>query len=441
MSESSTKLIKFTENLPEHLVEHIISVFLPIQLLLRNRSVSKKFKATEIRSRDLDFSGMFFMRCSQLEAVNIIVSVFNQHKGSNINRFVLVLNYIGVKNKILSWVNTCIDKGIQELVLDFSKAKKVAEIPVNFSAIKTLIVLKLRWCQFKIPKNSPKGLKLLRTLELMKIQVTEMVIDAIFSNCIHLETLELIECIMYGVLNIKAHNHKKFKSLVVYSMPDLMDIVLDAPTLECYKYDGLVSAVDFSRVDALKEAKLHYKRGNRWGYCDLFEMVHGNMGACIKEVQVFATTNIFLEAIPFRSVMGQMRQRPLCFPNLKEFQVVIRGRAFCGLYNIAEFLDQCPNLERVLIDIDDFTFEPKLNGELPIYQLDTIKEVEINGYKGHWHEVDIVRFFVSNAQFLEKLILKISRNRKIKFSEHDHARIKYIETISMKKGLIKVVEV
>ncbi|VVA93882.1 unnamed protein product [Arabis nemorensis] len=295
MSESPSKKMKPTEVLPEDMVEHILSTFLPIQSFLRSRMVSKRFRKTHIRCRDLDFSGIYSVRRNQLEAVHIVESVFNQHKGSEINRFVMTLNHIGVEDKILSWINTCLGKNIQELELDFSKSKKVIEIPVNFSAIETLTVLKLWCCKFQIPDNSLKGLKLLKTLSLMRAEVTKDMIDAIFNNCIYLETLELIKCRMSEVLSINARNHKKFKSLVVYSMPKVLEIVLDAPTLECYNYDGHVRMIDFSSVNALKEAKLLYYN-RRYNWRKSYNMVIANLEP-YTGVHVLATTNIFLEVI------------------------------------------------------------------------------------------------------------------------------------------------
>ncbi|ESQ29543.1 hypothetical protein EUTSA_v10024091mg [Eutrema salsugineum] len=290
MSESSKKM-RFPEVLSDDLVEHIMSTFLPIKSGLQSRGVSKRFRHAEIRSRYLDFSEIYSMRRSQLEVMLIIEDIFGKHKGSQINQLILTLNPIGVEDKILTWIKTCVDKNVQELGLDFSKSKKVIEIPIDFSAIETLTVLELKWCKFKIPDNSPKGLKLLRTLSLMKTKMTKEMIDAIFSNCFHLESLELIKCRMYGTLSINAQNHKKFKSLVVYSMPNLLNVILNAPTLECYKYDGYVIMVDFSKVDALKEAKLHY----RWRYSyNPSALVIANMGA-YTGVHVLATTNIFLE--------------------------------------------------------------------------------------------------------------------------------------------------
>ncbi|KAL0804968.1 hypothetical protein Bca101_097459 [Brassica carinata] len=391
MSESPNKKIKridelpedLTVELPEHLVEYIISTYLPIQYVLQNRVVSKTFREAAIRSRDLDFGRIYSRRRSQSEVVRIIEEIFNQHKGSEINRFVLILNHIGVEDKVLSWVKTCLSKNIQELTLNFSKSNKVIDLSVDFSAIEKLTVLKLRWCKFEIPNNTPKGLRLLRTLALMKSKVTPEMIDAIFSNCIHLETLELTRCITHGVLTINAHNHKKFKELVLYCMPNRLQIILDAPTLECYKYEGFVRILDFSSVDALKEAKLHYIQNYNWRYYDSSNMVLANMVA-YTGVHVLSTTNIFLE------------------------------------------------VEK----IKKFTFEPgmlwiihqKSYMESSNYEFNSIKEVTIDGYKNHWHELDIVEFFCGHAKSLRKLKLIMPKNVKKRARGLDYARLDYVRS-------------
>lgn len=295
MSEYPQKKMNFSDTLHDDLLEHIMTSFLPIQTALQSRLVSKRFRHTPIQSRDLDFSSV---RGTQSKVVRIIEEVFDQHKGLEINRLVLNLNHKGVEDKIITWVKTCLNKNIQELELDFSKSKRSMEIPVDFSAIQTLTVLKLRWCKFKIPNNSPKGLQLLRTLALMKTKVKQEMIDAIFRNCIHLEMLELISCQLYGVLFINAQHNKKFKSLVMYSNPKLQKIVLNSPTLECFKYGGYVKMVDFSRVNALKEVKLHYSHCHYRNFYNPYDMAIDNMEA-YTEVHVLATTNIFLEVIFF----------------------------------------------------------------------------------------------------------------------------------------------
>ncbi|WZY72702.1 hypothetical protein YC2023_004942 [Brassica napus] len=443
MSEPKNKKIKridelpedLTVELPEHLVEYIISTYFPIQYVLQNRVVSKTFREAAIRSRDLDFGRIYSRRRSQSEVVHIIEEIFNQHKGSEINRFVLILNHIGVEDKVLSWVKTCLSKNIQELTLNFSKSKKVMDLSVDFSAIETLTVLNLRWCKFEIPNNTPKGLRLLRTLVLMKSNVTPEMIDAIFSNCIHLETLELTRCITHGVLSINAHNHKKFKELVLYCMPNRLQIILDAPTLECYKYEGFVRILDFSKVDALKEAKLHYIQNYNWRYYDSSNMVLANMVA-YTGVHVLSTTNIFLEVFKERYIEGEMRSPIFKFLNLKEFSILLKAPNLCTLYHISEFLKRSPKVEKVLIDIKEFTFEPGMLWiihqmsymESSNCEFNSIKEVTIDGYKNHWHELDIVEFFCGHAKSLKKLKLFMPKNIKKRARGLDYARLDYIRS-------------
>ncbi|EOA25307.1 hypothetical protein CARUB_v10018621mg [Capsella rubella] len=433
MAESSNKMMKLTQKIPDDMVEHIISMFLPIKSLLRNRILSKRFVNTNIQSRNLDFSGILSRRRSQLEAVSIIEEVFNKYKGSDIHRFVLLITHLGVEDKIISWINTCFGKNIQEIFLDFSKSKKVMEIPINFSAVETLQDLKLRSCKFEMLENSPKGLRLLRTLSLMRTEVMKETIDAVFSNCIHLESLELIECRMDGLLSIHAQNHKKFKLLILSSIQDLWDIILDAPS-----------------PYTLKEANLHYNRNFSRRYYDPSNLVLNNMNF-LTRVFVLTTTTIFLEALTKKYVGGgKLEKWPFKFENLTKFHISFKAPTFCTLFDIAEFLKECPKLEHVAIDIYNFTFEPQLplweshhkdqiqNDSKNNYVLKFLKKVKIFGYKGHSHELDIVEFFVKSAPSLVKLRLVMPKNAKDNAHAPDNARIEVIRNIF---SGIKVTEV
>ncbi|XP_019083012.1 PREDICTED: FBD-associated F-box protein At1g61320-like [Camelina sativa] len=384
MEGSSNKITKLTQSIPDDLVEHLISMYLPVQSLLRNRTLSKQFMNTAIQSRNLDFSGIYSRRRRQSEVVSIIEKVFNQYKGSKIERFVLVINHLGVEDKVISWINTCLGKNIKDIVLDFSKSKKVMEIPINFSDLENLQDLKLRSYKFEILDNSPKGLKLLRMLSLMRSELKKETIVAIFSNCFHLESLELTECRMDGMLNIQAQNHKKFKSLVLSSMRGLWNIHLDAPSLEIYKYNGYVIPFNFVRTYALRDTNLHYNRNFSPSYYDSSDLVVHNM-SFFTNVSVLATTTIFLEALTHKHAEGGKFENP----------------TFCTLFDIAEFLKECPRLEGVVIDIHNFTFAT----HLPFWETDHkdeiennwnnkylsgfLKKVKIFGYKGYPHELDI----------------------------------------------------
>ena len=74
---------------------------------------------------------------------------------------------------------------------------------------------------------------------------------------------------------------------------------MDAPTLECYKYDGYAKTINVLKVNALEEAEFHYSRSKRRHSSDT---VVDSMLAC-SAVHALTTTNILLEVQVFRIVI------------------------------------------------------------------------------------------------------------------------------------------
>lgn len=62
------------------------------------------------------------------------------------------------------------------------------------------------------------------------------------------------------------------------------------------------------------------------------------------------------------------------------------------------------------------------------YKFNSIKEVTIDGYKNHWHELDIVEFFCGHAKSLKKLKLIMPKNVKKRARGLDYARLDYIRS-------------
>lgn len=90
------------------------------------------------------------------------------------------------------------------------------------------------------------------------------------------------------------------------------------------------------------------------------------------------------------------------------------------------------------VQIQNFTFAPRLEfweihhkEEMKNnnYLLQSLNEVNIIGYKGHWHELDILEFFVKNAPSLVKLELVMPKNAKTKSHAPEYARINFIKSI------------
>lgn len=71
--------------------------------------------------------------------------------------------------------------------------------------------------------------------------------------------------------------------------------------------------------------------------------------------------------------------------------------------------------------------------------MNTIKNVKIMGYKNDWHELNLIEFFVRNAEALEELMLIEPRDPNAKMFQPDYERIASIRRMSPKEDLIKFV--
>lgn len=88
------------------------------------------------------------------------------------------------------------------------------------------------------------------------------------------------------------------------------------------------------------------------------------------------------------------------------------------------------------MQIKEFTFEPGMLWiihqmsymESSNCEFNSIKEVTIDGYKNHWHELDIVEFFCRHAKSLKKLKLIIPKNVKKRARGLDYARLDYLKS-------------
>ncbi|CAA7047461.1 unnamed protein product [Microthlaspi erraticum] len=140
---------------------------------------------------------------------------------------------------------------------------------------------------------------------------------------------------------------------------------------------------------------------------------------------------------------GAMGQPTLWFLNLQEFQICFKAPNDTTLIHIAEFLKQCPNLKK----INDFTFTPYLfleSCQKPkiydgSYLMNNIKNVKIMGYKNEWHELNLLEFFVRNAESLEELVLVEPRDPNATMFPPNYERIANIRRMCPKEGLIKFV--
>lgn len=97
---------------------------------------------------------------------------------------------------------------------------------------------------------------------------------------------------------------------------------------------------------------------------------------------------------------------------------MMQGGAYCSTYDIAAFLNNCPLIEKVFIDLNECTFEGSIYWELHQKQelesfgfLCCLKFVKVKDFQFQQHEHELVKFPLQKAIDLETLALVSTRNR------------------------------
>ncbi|KAL5772547.1 hypothetical protein ACOSQ2_012471 [Xanthoceras sorbifolium] len=410
-------------NIPDDLLENIFS-FLPIRQAVRMGVVSPRFRYSWRFSRKLHFEQGNTRRTV---LIRVIDRVFRLHRGPIIKSLRLSFIPTGVEACIHRWIEKAAEKKLEELDLDFGEAAEAYRLPPGFYNIQTIKVVKLHYCEVD---HSPtlKGLTLLTTLILKKtIHVTTRFIEIIFENCMSLEYLDMTQC--YGIrqMRIHAENHKRFRVLKIGDCLDIAELMVYAPTLRTFHYSGTLIEFDFWHVAQLREALVNLQPSKRFTpYSLLGRLLHD-----LVHVNVLSFTGTFLEGLCSREIKegssGTFDEMQLSLWQLKELQVFMEGANFCNVYDIACFLNNCPLLEKLFIDLHEFSFECGYFWEAHHRELlekrkhsfEKLSFIKIKGFKYHEYEIELVKYLLKSAINLQKLVLVTPNDKRTKIYETD----------------------
>ncbi|XVF40595.1 hypothetical protein PTKIN_Ptkin01aG0126500 [Pterospermum kingtungense] len=390
--------------LPDDILINIFS-FLPIKEAIQASTVSPKLKQSWFFSRILCFDKEFAKRHTQNGFMDIVNHVFDHHKGPNIDTFSLFFDPTGVEDAVENWIQISIDKGVEVLDLNFSPAKVPYKITTDFADIETIKILKLCRCELDLLPTF-KGLNSLTIIVLKRIDVKAKSIETLFSNCLSLETLELIKCRKIGHLRILAQNLKRFKALKLGDCLGLCQIEIDAPSMRSMYYSGIFILFTFDEISHLEDVILNFKPLRGMGkffrrddfLCDLSHIP-----------LLSASTSLLEDLSP-----AFFRRRTLRFNfwNLRELQLFMENGVHCNLYHIAYFLKKCPLLEKLFIDLRGFIFEGedtwKYHHEIverdhvPFKYLEFIK---MERFKFEAHELEMMHYLLEHAIVLKTFVL------------------------------------
>uniref|UniRef100_A0A5B7BFQ6 Uncharacterized protein n=1 Tax=Davidia involucrata TaxID=16924 RepID=A0A5B7BFQ6_DAVIN len=413
VNNTTTNINAVSVNLADDVLENIFS-FLPIKQAVKFALLSTRFKNSWLFSRNLYFDKDFARGRPRGEIMKTVNRVFNLHSGSKIQRFRLYFDPTNVESLVECWIKKVTIKVVEELDLDFTQGKEAFKLSSELLDVESIRVLRLALCELDLPPKL-KGLRFLKTLALRKVDVMPGLIKTVFSNCVLLEILELVKCSKIFDLKIVAQNLKKFKVLIVGNCFDILHINIDAPTLCTLHYRGDVCIINFSsKMRKLNDVILNFAPAK--GFPQLSQIAELMMG--LSYVNVLTVSNTFLEGLSSKFVNGKLREPQFYLWNLKELHLFIEGFSYINPYDIASFLKNCPNLERIFLDLGEFSFECGYYWELhgkenfehcnPPFQ--RLKFIKVKGFKFQKLELEMVKFFLNKAMLLESLALVTSRN-------------------------------
>ncbi|BAT87020.1 hypothetical protein LR48_Vigan09g249800 [Vigna angularis] len=414
VSQPQTLSPSIFQHLPFEIVEEILS-FLPIKEAKQLCILSSKFRSPTHISRKFLFGRDLTKRCSREFIVELVDHLFVTHRGRCIDSFQIYINPVGVENFLHKWLEICREKRIQELELVFYEPGYT--LTADFlSQLYKLSSLKLVHCKLELPLNL-LSMANLRILILRFVPLTDEGIHALISNCRQLETVDLLYCTGLLCVEIYAREHRFFKKLRVAGCKNLEVFVVDSPIIECVHYCGHVpTRIRFIQATQLNEVYLNFMPAGSRGY--LQASVLEKLVSDIPNVKILSASALVPEALTAKFRRGVFGEACYSFLNLMELHLIMEGGLFCNPYDILSFMKHCPLVEKLFIDIDDYTFDcgpywelhqkSKMeNFDLYFVRLNFIK---LRGFKFIAAELQLVKILLQKATHLDALVLVSQKN-------------------------------
>ncbi|XP_057498329.1 putative FBD-associated F-box protein At1g61330 [Actinidia eriantha] len=401
----------FTVNLHEDVLQNIISFF-PIKDATRCGQLSTRFKNAWRFCRNLVFDLDFARGLTKENQIRVINRVFNQHLGPKIDIFHLYFDPTDVEASVEYWLNKATLKGVEELDLDFTQGGVLSKLPSHLFEVKSIRSLKLTCCRLDLPDlpTQSQGLYFLKTLVLKRVNINTIQIATIFAYCFLLEGIELLSCIGTVYLDIIGRYLKKYKQLVVGDC-DIISISIDNPTLSTLSFCGEFCHFGFySPMLNLDEAGLNFTptRSSFPRLCLVNDLVIG-----ISTVNILKISSGFLKKLSPKLMDGTFVEGNYFLRNLKEFHLILEGMSYINPCDIVSLLKNCLNVERVFLDLGEVHLENGLYSEMhgkpelekcnPSFP--RLKKIMVNGFKFRTFELEMLKFFLKQAKFLESVAL------------------------------------
>ncbi|KAJ8649324.1 hypothetical protein MRB53_002347 [Persea americana] len=194
------------------------------------------------------------------------------------------------------------------------------------------------------------------------VTLTTELIDSLLSNCLILESLDIIGCSQPIHLKIYSLN-LRLKSLVVIMNYDanLKSFQIDAPSLLSFKYSGVFVDICFKDSSSLVDVMMDYN-GPLPMQVPPFDPIRPLHG--LSHIKTLTLSSEYLEYMHAED--GAIQRSYVFSPNLKQLYIVSTLMTRDNLPCFISFSQNCPLLEELYIDHLDSQDED----DVPLYNKD-----------------------------------------------------------------------
>ncbi|KAK9913256.1 hypothetical protein M0R45_037078 [Rubus argutus] len=417
--------------LPDHLLILIIS-FLAFQEAARTSVLSRRWRHIWLSTRNLDFNERFFFnidadRDEQRRVfVNFVQNWIDNYQEPVLDKLCITFSRPRDFHVVVEeCIRFAVSRGVKVLGLDFSdpswgdqellrkNLEPSFDLPQVVYENSVLESLTLFSCNFNVSEII--NLRLLTNISLGWMELRLPSLCALLVNCPLLESLSLKNCWNADGLRVCGQD-LSLRSLVVdkFIMSENPYIELEAPNLKYLKYSGPMAVFDVNRTRELEEAYLEFglqSQGDISMGDRLYQLLHQ-----LPTARVLTVCTYMLQVIPLELASNGVT--PLFGVGHLTLKTAMQSYEQKG---IQYFLSSCPCLQVLIIDIgpqrivdldggeqDDVGDIWTPNAEQYHCVNQTLKVVQLKGFKGTRHEVGLLRFLFCCGGVLEKLHILVA---------------------------------
>ncbi|KAJ0046230.1 hypothetical protein Pint_04896 [Pistacia integerrima] len=389
--------------LPDSIILHIFS-FLPIKVVLRTSALSTRWKNlwTSISNIDFDECGHYLqlgMKPSFLDSVEKVL----HRDPSCIRKFCFRCIMDVSASRINSWISVAVTRKVQELDLSLPHTS-CFELPDALFSSDTLKILRLDMrVLFKVPPL--KHLSNLKTLRLWSVTFEgDQSTEQILSGCPVLGELDLYRCFWKNTVEVTV-SVPTLRTLEISSLHSLRLFRIYAENLISLKCRSCFPVqVLLCNMSSLKDSLFHEEYyGYKKKECAqrAIKLIGG-----AHNVETLTLSNDILECLSFEENLHT------CLPT---FHTLAHLKVISSNYGhtngaLMNFLLKSPNVESLEIPSVFHRDNRLLLNIVPQCLKSCLKTVIIAFFEGYVREVTFLKYFLKNANMLERVTIFCTRN-------------------------------